>query len=237
MLAPLSHDLCQQMPDQLWPNQGRLWNDGDVIVRLGEPTMNNTSERWGWLSKSYHWVIALLIAVIVPVGFVMAATFQFKADPAVRLSMQMDTVHVWLSRIHQTAGLVVLILVVFRLGWRLRNPGPTIPASLAAYQKILARINHAFLYALLFIMPLSGWAAMSSFGLAPTYFFWIEGLPNIVPTVPLNDPMGYTFYATIHRYALYAGGVLLTLHIIAALWHQFVIKDSVLRRMWPLAAP
>ena len=230
-LAGLPHDL-----DQLWKGLPRVWEDA-ALGNTGESVMHNTSERWGWLSKSYHWLIALLIAVIVPVGFVMTATFQFKVDPALRLSVQMDAVHVWLSRIHQTAGLVVLILVALRLGWRLRNPGPAVPPSLAAYQRVLARLNHGFLYALLFIMPLSGWASMSAFGGAPTYFLWMEGLPNIVPQVPLTDPMGYTFYASIHRYALYIGGVLLALHIIAALWHQFVNNDSVLRRMWPLTTP
>jgi cytochrome b561 len=198
--------------------------------------MRNTPERWGWLSKSFHWGIALLIAVIVPVGFVMSATFQLKVDPSVAASVQMNNAHVWLSRIHQSAGLIVLILVTARLGWRLTNPGPHVPATLAAYQRVLAKANHAFLYLLLFLMPLSGWAAMSAFGGAPTYFLWIEGLPNLVPTVPLTDAFGYTFYATIHRYALYAGGVLLSLHVIAALWHQFAVKDSVLRRMWPLAS-
>lgn len=197
--------------------------------------MHNTTERWGWLSKSFHWLIALLIAVIVPVGFVMSATYQFKIDPANALSARIEDVHVWLSRIHQTAGLVVLIAVLFRLGWRLSSPGPQVPPGLAAYQRALAKINHTALYALLFILPLSGWASMSAFGEAPTYFFWIEGLPNIVPKVPLNDPFGYSFYATIHRYGIYLGAGLLSLHIIAALWHQFVVKDSVLRRMWPLA--
>jgi cytochrome b561 len=197
--------------------------------------MGNTSEAWGWLSKSFHWLMALLIAVIVPVGFIMAATFQLKVDPANAASVQMNTAHSWLSRIHQTCGLVVLILVTARLGWRLKNPVPGLPPTLAAYQRALAKLNHAFLYALLFLLPLSGWAAMSAYGEAPTYFFWIEGLPNIVPKVPLTDPFGYGLFATIHRYGIYAGGALLALHIAAALWHQFAVKDSVLRRMWPLA--
>lgn len=191
--------------------------------------MHNTKARWGWLAKSFHWVIALLIAVIVPVGFVMSATYQFEVT-----SDRMEAVHVVLSQIHQTAGLVVLILVVARLGWRLKSQVPEAPPGLAVYQKFLGKLNHAALYFLLFLLPLSGWAALSAFGEAPTYFFWMQGLPSIVPKVPLNDPFGYSFFGNIHRNAMYAGGALLALHIIAALWHQFVKKDSVLRRMWPL---
>jgi cytochrome b561 len=194
--------------------------------------MHNTPTRWGWLAKAYHWVIVLIIAGIVPVGFVMSATYQFKVT-----NLQMEAVHVWLSRIHQTGGLVVLLVTILRLGWRLSNPGPDVPPGLAAYQRALAKLNHAALYGLLFVMPLSGWASLSAFGEAPTYFFWLEGLPNLVPKVPLSDPLGYAFYARIHRYALYAGAALVSLHVVAALWHQFVRKDSVLRRMWPLAMP
>ena len=193
--------------------------------------MDNTTTRWGWLSKSYHWIIALLITAMVPVGFVMSATYQFKITSA-----RMEVVHVVLSRIHQSVGLIVLMLVILRLGWRLSSPGPNVPTSLAAYQRGLAKLNHAALYMLLFMLPLSGWAAMSAFGEAPTYFLWLDGLPSIVPKVPLTDPYGYSFFGTIHRYSVYTGGALLSLHIIAALWHQFAVKDSVLRRMWPLAS-
>lgn len=63
-----------------------------------------------------------------------------------------------MSRIHQTGGLLVLILVVARLGWRLRQPVPDLPAGLAAYQRWLAKLNHVILYALMFLLPLSGWA-------------------------------------------------------------------------------
>lgn len=192
--------------------------------------LGNTAERWGWLAKAFHWVTALMILVLVPVGMVMSRTYAFKFD-----NKQLESIHVAMSVIHQSLGLIVLILVVARLGWRLRNPVPGLPAGLAAYQRVLAKLNHAVLYALLFIVPLSGWASLSAFGEAPTYFLWWEGLPEIVPKVPLDHPFGYSFYAGIHIWALWTGLGVLALHVIAALWHEFARKDSVLRRMWPLA--
>ena len=191
--------------------------------------LRNSTAGWGWLSKSFHWLIALMILVLVPVGMIMSRTYAFKFD-----NKQLENVHVWMSITHQSVGLIVLMLVVARLGWRLRNPVPDLPVGLAAYQRILAKLNHVFLYALLFVIPLSGWASLSAFGEAPTYFLWWEGLPDIVPKVPLDDPFGYSFFAQIHRWGLWAGLGLLSLHVIAALWHQFGMKDSVLRRMWPL---
>ncbi|MBL8642530.1 MAG: cytochrome b [Rhodospirillaceae bacterium] len=191
--------------------------------------MHNTTARWGWLAKAFHWVMALMVAVMVPLGYVMAETYQFNV-----ISTQMEAVHVVLSRLHQSIGLLVLILVFVRLGWRVRQPIPQPPPGLAAYHKILARLNHAFLYVLLMLLPLSGWAALSAFGEAPTYFLWMEGLPSIVPKVPLEDTFGYGFFARIHRFAIYTGAALLALHVSAALWHHFARKDTVLRRMWPL---
>ncbi len=195
-------------------------------------TISNTNARWGWLAKSFHWIMALMIAVIVGVGFFLSPTYQFKVT-----SERMEAVHIVLSRIHQTMGLLILILVTLRLAWRLKQPVPEMPTGLAAYQRVLAKLTHFFLYFLMFLLPLSGWAAMSAFGEAPSYFFWIEPLPSIVPKVPLDHPYGYSFFSRIHHTAINAGAVLLTLHAVAALWHQFVKKDSVLRRMWPLANP
>ncbi|MCB2107691.1 MAG: cytochrome b [Rhodobacteraceae bacterium] len=191
--------------------------------------LRNTEDRWGWLSKSFHWIIAFAILVMVPVGYVMGATYALEYE-----NDNFAMVHMWLSRVHQSLGLIILIAVTFRLGWRLHNPSPNLPAGLAAYQRWLARLNHVFLYALLFVLPLSGWASLSAYGEAPTYFLWIDGLPNLVPKRPVDDPFGFSLYSGIHHFCIDAGAVLLSLHVVAALWHEFVKKDSVLRRMWPL---
>ncbi len=194
--------------------------------------MHNTSTRWGWLAKSFHWVTALMIAVVVPVGYVMTSTYEL-----VVTSEQLRAVNVALSKVHHTAGLLVLLLVVLRLGWRLKQMTPDGAPGLAAYQRALAKLTHVFLYGLLLLLPLSGWAAMSVFGELPIYFFGMESVPGILPKLPLGHTFGYSFFGRMHAYAVYVGGVVLGLHVIAALWHHVVMKDSVLRRMWPLAQP
>lgn len=192
--------------------------------------MHNTSARWGWVAKSFHWVTALLIAVVVSVGYVMTSTYELEVT-----SQQMRAVNIALSKVHHTAGLLVLLLVVLRLGWRVKQITPDDPAGLAAYQRVLARLNHFLLYFLLFLLPLSGWAALSVFGELPIYFFGLDNVPSILPKLPLGHTFGYSFFGRMHAYSVYVGGVVLVLHIIAALWHHAVKKDAVLRRMWPLA--
>lgn len=189
--------------------------------------MGNTAERWGGLTKSLHWLIALIIVVQVPLGFWMADVYgQVFKDPSVAPLLTK------LAMVHNTLGFLVLILAALRLGWRVSQPTPQLPATLAAYQRWLARLTHAFLYLLLFAFPLSGWAALSAFGEFPIYFFTWDGVPPIVDKLPFNDPDGYLFYSGIHELCWKIGAVVLSLHIVAAIWHQFVRKDGLLRRMW-----
>lgn len=192
---------------------------------------------WTSRAKWLHWLTAFMILVEVPVGFVMAETYgaKFNDNPLAGL-------HILMAQIHVTNGFLILMLVTYRLTWRFKTPSPGLPNALAAYRKTLARLTHAFLYALLFVMPLSGWAANSvlgdspQFGVTELWFFGWDIVPPILPQLPLDHTFGYTFFANIHRYALYTGGVILSLHILAAVWHHFINKDKILLRMWPMGA-
>ena len=190
----------------------------------------NTGESWNSIAKALHWAIAFLILFEVPVGFLMTYTYgpSLKDDHILKL-------HTFASQIHHTNGFLILTLVVFRLGWRYRHPAPEMPVSLARYEKALALLNHGFLYALLILFPLSGWCALSVFAESPLWLFGSDHImPFILPKLPLTDTFGYGFFARIHRFCYQAGAGLLTLHIVAALWHHGIRKDNVLRRMWPL---
>lgn len=196
--------------------------------------LHNTKQGWGWLSKSFHWIIAVGILVIVPVAYVMTATFSGSGKfPEGRW----ETVHNWFARTHHSIGLMILFLVIARLIWRWRNPVPDMPSDLAPWQKALATANHFALYALLIIIPLSGWGSLSAYGKSPTFFLWWDNFPPIVPMVPLDAPLGFGFFQAIHHNGYFIGIGLFAVHVIAAFWHHFVKKDSVLRRMWPLAKP
>ncbi len=40
----------------------------------------------------------------------------------------------------------------------------------------------------------------------------------------------------IHGYLAYALFALAGIHAVAALWHQFILRDGLLQRMWPVRA-
>jgi cytochrome b561 len=131
---------------------------------------------------------------------------------------------------HKSWGLTILGLTVLRLAWHWSNrQSPALPATLRPHERVLARLSHRGLYALLlFLMPLSGWL-MSSARNFPVSWFGALQLPDLIGP----DVEAYEFLRAAHGMlaALLFGLVLL--HALAALTHHFVRKDDVLRRMLP----
>ena len=189
--------------------------------------LRNNSKSWGWLSRGLHWAVVLLIVVQIPVGFWLVDAYDVYKE-----AYDDDTMVMRLSMVHNTIGFLVLIIFSIRFPWRLANPTPELPPALVSYRRFLARLTHIFLYVLMIIYPLSGWSALSAYEFEfPIFFFGWDNVPGIVPSVAEGEMFDYPFFAKIHRSLWRIGGVILGLHVTAALWHQFVAKDGVLRRM------
>ena len=183
---------------------------------------------WNRGARLFHWGTVLLVAIQIPLGFWMVEVYETYAQTYADDTWVMRT-----SLLHHTLGFLVIILVIARLGWRLSHPRPELPASLAAYQRWLARLTHVSLYLLLFIYPFSGWASLSAYeGEFPIFFFGWDSVPRLVPQAAADAFFNYEFFAIIHRYCWRVGALILALHVIGAFWHQFVARDGVLKRMW-----
>lgn len=178
-------------------------------------SIRNSSARWGALSQLLHWLIVALICAQVT----LALTAKELHPGHTRFA---------LIGYHKSIGITILTLAVLRLLWRWMNPVPALPTTLKPHEKALARFTHAALYVILFAMPLSGWIGSSAHAF-PVRWFNLFTVPAIVgKNLPLSSEMGKVHYA----FAILLG-VVVTLHIAAALWHQFVLKDDTLRRMLP----
>ena len=190
--------------------------------------LRNSAASWGVISRNFHWLIAAMIAVQLPLGFYMNEVYrELLATGSSDYSLLLQV-----SQLHHTNGFLILILATLRLTWRVTNPTPVIPAGLAAYQRLLARLTHVFLYVLLLAFPLSGWSALSAYeGEFPIFFFGWEHVPRIVPQAIDGSHAPYEFYKVIHKTCWRLGAGVLGLHIAGALWHHLVLKDNVLRRM------
>lgn len=165
------------------------------------------------VAKGLHWLMAALILGLAALGIVMHEM------PLSPLKLELYAWHKWF-------GVTVFLLVWLRLAWRLTHRPPALPATLSAPLQRLAHAGHALLYVLMIVIPLSGWLMSSAKGVQTVWF----GL------VPLPDLLGRDrelgdLLQQAHK--LLNLLLLLTLagHVLAALWHHFVLKDDTLRRM------
>ena len=190
-------------------------------MRLG-----NNAVHYGGVAMVLHWLVALAIFANVALAFYFNDLLDHH-DPA----------RLWLVQTHKSIGLSVLVLSAARLAWRLVNPIPTMPAEMGPGMKRLARASHCSLYILMMVVPLLGWGlASASRTNVPTYFFGAFAWPNIglIADMTRDNKKFYGHWiGTAHECLGYAMLFLALGHISAALYHHFVRRDLVLKRMLP----
>lgn len=162
-----------------------------------------------------HWLMALLIFAAFPLG-VYAHELPFSP-----LKLQLISYHKWL-------GMTILLLWGVRVAWRLTHQPPALSMQSPAWQRNAAHLVHGLIYVLLLAIPLSGWLMSSAKGI-PVVYFGQWQFPDLVSK---NKDMA-DILKELHE-GLNMGLLgLIGLHIAAALKHQFVEKDHILRRMSP----
>jgi cytochrome b561 len=138
-----------------------------------------------------------------------------------------------LTQVHKSWGVVIFALALLRLGWRLASPRPPLPAAMPRWQRRAAAATHAALYALMLLLPVTGWLLASASPVQDllqmqNLVFGRIALPD--PFVPGSDALDRAF-RTLHAGAAIALAALLAVHVAAALRHQFVDRDGLLARM------
>jgi hypothetical protein len=104
----------------------------------------NSAAAFGLFSRYAHWIIAVLILALVPMGMFMSVLPASSPDRASFIAA------------HQTMGLLVLVLVLLRMAWLLRSPPAEFPVDLKPWERRLARAVHLALYGLIIAFPLTG---------------------------------------------------------------------------------
>jgi cytochrome b561 len=177
--------------------------------------IRNTTARWGAVAQTFHWVIVVLVIT----QFVLANEYNHLPLGLAKLAVIAK---------HKSVGLTIFALAVLRLIWRLMNPTPALPNTLKPYERVLANVTHFALYAIILVMPITGWI-MSSARSFPVSWFNLFQLPDLVkPNKALYEAMH-----TTHDVLAWTLAIVATLHLLAALKHHFVLKDATLRRMLP----
>ena len=175
--------------------------------------------RYTATAKLLHWILALALFAAIGMGLYMVS---------LSFSPQRLKLYNW----HKWLGVSILALSLLRLGWRLANKPPALPAAMQArmpaWQHKAHHGTHHALYALFFLVPLLGWAYSSAAGF-PIVFLGLVPLPDWVPVSPA---LAETI-KPLHQWSAYALAGLIVLHIAAALKHQLIDRDGLLLRMLP----
>jgi len=180
-------------------------------------TVKNTDTSYGSIAKAFHWGMFLILVGLVAVGYYMA---DLPSDTPDQLGYKLG-----LFDLHKSFGILILLLVTLRLGWRMINPVPKMPDAMSRIERLSAHAMHMLLYVLLFAQPLFGWL-MSSYGNHPVEFFGL-GLPALADK---DKAMG-DFFQEAHETTAVLLIVAFAIHVAAALFHHYVRKDDVLDRM------
>ncbi len=175
--------------------------------------------RYDLLSIALHWLIGLALLGQIVFGFLLD-------ELAPRGSPDRSAV----INLHKSLGMVLGLLIVLRLGWRMRHRPPDWPGSMPEWQQRAARLGHRGLYACMLAMPLSGYVA-SNFSKHGVKFFG-RALPPWGP----DSPAVYALFNGAHGVTAWLFTALIAGHVAVAVKHALVDHDGVFSRIWPGAA-
>jgi len=176
------------------------------------PTLTGYSTVAIWL----HWIIAALVVVNLLLGL-----YHEEFERPVRA---------WIMFFHRSIGITVLVLSLTRLAWRLGHRPPPFDPVLKKWETGLASFVHWIFYALLILIPLSGWL-LSSTGGKPFNFFGLVQMPLL----PIRGDDAHDLLEEVHEILGKAMIGLILLHVAGALKHHFEGHKHLIGRMAPWA--
>lgn len=160
---------------------------------------------------TFHWVMFALVVCVGILGLLHD-------------SWPKKTQAFWIN-IHAILGLALWFTLLARAWWRSQHPPP--PLAQSVLSRRASKLVHFGLYALLFVTPIVGIITFVYHGRVLDFGIFKIGFgikSNRAVFHPTEDLHGYL------AYALFA---LAGIHALVALWHQLILRDGLLGRMWP----
>ncbi|MGP8119517.1 MAG: cytochrome b [Xanthobacteraceae bacterium] len=168
------------------------------------------ASRYQPMLVALHWLLALMIIGLLCVGFFVLANMP-NTDPS-----KLD-----ILKFHMAGGMFVLALMILRFIVRVWSARPAAATTGSPLFDRLVSVAHYGLYAIVFLMIGSGFATG----------FLIRGVFQRNGEVL---PDSFAVFPSFRAHAVLAAllTIMIAGHIAAALYHQFVLKDGLFRRMW-----
>lgn len=181
--------------------------------------------RYNSTAITLHWVVASFLIVNVVVGLAAA-----NADDA-NVRRLVD--------LHKSLGLTLLGLVILRILWRLAHKPPPLPATYSRAEQFGAHAAHFLLYAVMLLLPLTGYIHDSAWKLAATHPIVLYGLVHfprigfIEALDPATKEQVHSIFSATHTYLGYGLYALVALHLLGVAKHHAMDHEEELQRMLP----
>lgn len=175
--------------------------------------LRNTTAEFGTLAKALHWLVAIGLFTLLYLGLQQSGLESGPERDELRF-------------VHGSIAVTVFVLMTIRIIWRWLNEVPAHPSGTVAWQRLGAKFVHWGLYVAVFVQLTAGAMTVATYGRGLPFF----GLFSI-PLPVAESQENHEFWEEIHEFTWKPIAVLLTLHILAALYNHFVARNDVLRRM------
>jgi cytochrome b561 len=172
-------------------------------------------ERYDGLHQLMHWGTAVMMLVIIVLGWIM----HIGPD-----SPAMFPLWEW----HKTLGLFVLVATAFRLVWRVIAPPPPPLPGQPRWDHRLAQCTYALFFATLIWLPVTGYVFSTAAGYPPKLF-------NLIPTPALfaKNAEIEALAQWLHLSSQWLIYGLILLHLAGVVYHVAIVRDRTLDRMLP----
>lgn len=180
--------------------------------------------RYDGVAMLIHWLTAVLMIYMVFFGEDLMKT-------GLRLAKAGDSANSGFQpSIHVSLGVAILLLTLLRVLWRITHTAPAYPPTMKRYEVVGSKSLHGLFYLLLIGLPITGWLA---FGEVAARLPALTGV-SLFGIMPLPaPPFTAGIFGDLHGVGSNVAMFLIGIHVLAALKHQFIDKDSILGRMLP----
>ncbi|MES2214972.1 MAG: cytochrome b [Pseudomonadota bacterium] len=175
--------------------------------------LKNTETSYGLVAKAMHWVMAALIIALIAIGYYMT-------------SLEPSDDKWYIYTMHKSTGVLFLILILMRIIFLFLSTQPKLQSKAPSWSIALASINVFLLYFLMLAQPLVGFLGSLTAGRDVSFY-------NIFTIKAFGE---YKQISSIlwnmHSILPYLLIACIVAHLLGALYHQFFLKDNIMRRMW-----
>ncbi len=173
------------------------------------------SDGYDTVARVFHWGFVVMLLIQLPAGIAITS----EAFPTI-----VDELFI----LHKGLGSVLLVLVIFRVLWRLIHPVAALLPHMPTQQRRIATLVHGLLYVLLLLMGVSGYVRTVGDNF-PIELLDAFGVPPLVSDIPETARI----MRTIHAFSAFALTALIAVHVGAVAHQSFIVRETIMSRIWP----